>query len=386
MGYEPQEGVDYLVNYYSLVGAVPETEPADLKRLLNEKTLEYHPDRLQGLAPEFQAKGERIAELLNRARGILLNPGSRSDYDAILTEWTGPVSDDGTPIVTMEAYTRGLAAIQDPDELESVFATKRAKVVELRGYKPTRLSLLERMVSEAGDELPDDLRQEYEDALLEADRVLAIDEAERLALLGIDRTGSGYNAKLDYANDVMGELEEARVAEQERRYMVEIGRIPLKLALMSGEAIRTMPVIRDDLLPARPEDVALPSYFDQQADKVHELAKERESILERRLANFVIDYPNAELQVAGHSAVFIGVSKDDGETVWIHVTYDEETDTYPSVDIDHRTQALLDAQEYDEVIANGANVITFKPLEQIDLMTLFNEALSKHFARVRGAW
>lgn len=375
--YEPQEGVDYLVDLYAVIGAARDTDPDQLKSIIRDRTREYHPDRLEGLAPEFRSKGEQMARLLNRARGILLDPENRSEYDIILNKWDGPVSDSGTPVITMDSYTKAMAATLDPEELEATFQAQREKLVDLTGYKPGRLGLLERMVAEIDSELPDDLRGEYEEALLEADRILAIQEAERAKLLGLDISERRYEATLDYASVVAGEIEASRGAEQKRLYMIALGGVPTRLALLAGVEIEDR---SEDSLPARPEDVQLPRYFDLQAEKVLELAKERESILERRLANFRVNYPAAELQIENHNTVAIGVVTESG-TTWFCVYRDPKTDDVTTIELDETTQAALDAERFEEAISTGKNVITFTPLEQINLTTLFNEALTKHFNR-----
>lgn len=378
MSYEhgPQEGVDYLVDLYAVVGAARDADPDQLKDLIRERTREYHPDRLEGLAPEFRTKGEQMARLLNRARGILLDPENRAEYDAILDEWDGPISDNGTPVMSIDGYTKAMAAQLDPEELEASFESQREKLLSLTGYKPSRLNLLERMIADTEGEIPDDLQEEYEEALLEADRVLAIQEAERAKLLGIDTSDRRYEARLDYGAFVAGEIEASRASEQKRLHLIALGGVPTRLALLAGdEAVEE--VDKADL-PARPEDMRLPAYFDQQAAKVRELAKERESILERRLANFKVNYPAAELQTEGYNTVAIGVVKDGGIT-WLCAYRDHETDDVTIIELDEATQAALDTEDFKKVITTGKNVITFKPLEQIDLMTLLNEALTKHF-------
>jgi len=381
--YEPREGIDYIVDLYAVVGAEKDVESAELKSLLNERTREYHPDRLEGLAPEFQSRGERMAILLNRARNILLDPQRRAEYDAILKEWDGPISDNGTPVISIDSYTKAVATNLSPDEIEASFASQRNKLVGMIGYKPGRLKLLERVITQTPGELPDDLREEYEEALLETDRVLAIQEAERAKLLGIDIEKRRYEAKLGYGTFVAGEIETSRATEQERLHMIALGKVPTRLALLAGEVASG--VYDSNNLPARPEDVQLPPYFDLQAEKVRELAKEREEILERRLANFKVEYPFAELQTNGFDTVMVGILMND-TTTWLCAHYDEESGGVSTIDINQQTREALDNGQFEKVITAGKNVLTFVPLEQIDLRTLIDEALNKHFNKYPGPW
>jgi DnaJ-class molecular chaperone len=113
--YEPRDGVDYLVDLYGVTGVPHDASPDDIKGALKERSLEYHPDRLTGLAPEFRVRAERMILLINRARVVLLDDEKRVAYDTILDSWEGPVSTDGTPVLDLAAAIRTVMGRHAPD-------------------------------------------------------------------------------------------------------------------------------------------------------------------------------------------------------------------------------------------------------------------------------
>lgn len=373
MSYEPREGVDYIVDLYAVVRAAPESDTDELKRALHQRMAEYHPDRLEGLAPEFRSRGERMARLLNRAKVVLLDTERRQGYDEVLAEWEGPVSTDGTPIISMDRHLQAQMEDREPEEIESIFAEQAERIAAMSGYTPGRLSFLEKMVAQAGEDIPDDLRAEYEDALLSYDRTLAIQEAERSGLLSLpDIRQGGYRAGLDYLGDIAGEIEAARVTRKEEMRMRALGGVSTRLALLAGEEVEALST---DVVAA--SAVELPAYFDQQAEKILEIATKRQEVVEKRLANFHPVYPEAELQ-EGEAKPDLAIGIGEEKFKWFGVTFDHEASSANLQPIPDEVVELLDKGDYRAAIEDGFNVLTFAPLEQIDIKTQFLEAIEKH--------
>lgn len=373
MSYEPREGVDFIIDLYALAGAAPDAEPDELKRALNQRLVEYHPDRLEGLAPEFQSKGERMARLLNRAKFVLLDPEKRHSYDEIMAEWEGPVSKDGTPIVSMDRYLQSEMENKTPDEIEDIFAKQAGQIEAMSGYTPSRLDFLENMIAKAGDDVPDDLRAEYENALLSYDYTLAIQEAERSRLLSLpDIAQGGYCAGLDYSEYIAGEIETARVARKEELRMQALGGVGTRLALLAGEEFVASSA--DVVLVSAME---LPAYFDQQAEKIREIVGKRQEVVKKRLANFRPVYPEAELQEGkARPKLAIGIGEEGFK--WFSVAFDQVTSLASLQPIPEELTELLDTGDYKAVIERGYNLLTFAPLEQIDIQAQLTDAIEKH--------
>lgn len=317
MEYKPQEGIDYIVDFYAVVGVDPQTETSDINKAINKQLSQYHPDRLAGLAPEFQARGEQMARLLNKARCILVEPEKRSQYDEIRTGWTGPFSKDGTPVITLTRAKQAEMAMKSKSEIEDDFIASDLEVDKLANYSQTRLDFLENMMKIAGDSAPDDLRQQYEEALLEYDRNLAIKEAERGDLLGLaDLSGKQYNASLTYGEDVTLEIEAAKQTQLGQLQAIAIGKTARKLELLSGETPSSELV--------DPAMVTLPDYFDTVAKQVRNIATTRQEIVQKRLANYHPQYPEADLQSEAKSAAIFGFVNNEKHT-WLTFVPDMKT-------------------------------------------------------------
>jgi len=376
MSYEPQEGIDYIVDLYAVTGVPRDVEVEELKRTLNTRTLEYHPDRLEGLAPEFQEKGERMARLLNRARSTLLDTDKRAEYDAILEEWPGPVSTSDVPVIRMDRYLQAEMANKSPEELELGFAEQRKGIEALTSYSPSRLGFLERMVDQADDQVPEDLRAEYEVALLEYDRILAIDEAERSEFLGINIQKRRYEASIDYAKTVGGEIEAARKNKEDEITALAIGSFSTRLALLASEESGGT----TGIAISSSDSLEMPAYFDAIASSVRDIAEEREDVLRRRLENVQLTYPQPELQTEARERFITGIAAE-AKTIWMGIDFDAETVSANTFEIPNAISSLLDVGDFTGVIQRGFNVFTIEDLEQVDRVTLINEAVEKHLKK-----
>jgi hypothetical protein len=240
MEYKPKEGVDYIVDLYRVADVAQDAAADDIKRSLNARSLEYHPDRLGGLAPEFRAKGERMARLLNRARVVLLDDDKRAEYDVILTEWEGPTSNDGTPVVRIEDAIRAKMAMKSSAEIEAIFTDQRKRVISMVKHNPKQQAMLGRMLEAAVGEDADELREVYDAALFAEDQALAIEESERGRLLGI-AGNERYETSIGYAEHVQLAIESARTAQTKEYQRRAVDGVSVRLALLAGETSGTEP-------------------------------------------------------------------------------------------------------------------------------------------------
>jgi curved DNA-binding protein CbpA len=374
MAYEPQEGIDYIVNLYSIAGTEPDANETDLRTALNRKAMEYYPDRLEGVAPEFREKGERMARLLNRARGILLDPDKRSEYDKILANWEGPVSEDGIPAMSLDRYHEIQMQGKSSEEVEAIFAEQVEKIASMTGYSPSRLVFLESMIEKAGGEISDELRAEYEDTLLQKDRALAIEEAELSRLLSLpDIESQNFVATLSYGEDMAGRLEAARESKEAQLQLQALGGVGAKLALLSGE--ETEP--RTKIVVASPLALELPEYFDEQAAKVQAIAEEREAITDKRLENFRPILPEAKLQTELREDLIIGIVTGSMHT-WFGAKLDIAKDSAEFQEVSDDLKQLLDRGDYEAVILRGNGLLLITPMEHIDIQDLIGVAIGKY--------
>lgn len=383
MRYQPQEGVDYITDLYQVADVAQDAAATDIKQALNARAREYHPDRLEGLAPEFRQKGERMVCLLNRARTILLDEDKRAEYDVILGEWEGPVSSDGTPTITVDADYRANLSMLEPDAIEAAFAAKRTQLEEMVKHNPKQQAMLKRLYEAADGEDAEELREAYDAALFAEDQVLAIDETERGRLIGLTHNPR-YETALGYGDSVQLAIEDAKDVLTEDYQRRAVGGVGMRLALLAGETPSEQST--QDVVPAA---AVLPAFFDEQAKKVEELARQREALLEKRLEIFQPKYPVAEVQTEARPNFAIGVVNDQtGEFVaWVGFNFSAElakielSVALTNVEIPEDIQALLDAGEYEQAYNAGFNVLTFATKDQISANELLVEAYNKHLRK-----
>lgn len=375
MSYEPREGIDYIVDFYAIAGVEPETHPADINKAINKQLSQYHPDRLAGLAPEIQARGERMSRLLNKARGILIAPEKRSQYDEIRTGWTGPFSKNGDPVITIGRAVQAEMAMKSTEEVEQSLEDGDAQVDTLANYSQSRLDFLEKMMETAGNNAPDDLRQQYEEALLEYDRNLSIKEAQRGDLLGlVDLSDKGYRASLGYGEEKALELEEAKEVQLKELRAIAMGKTARKLELLSGETLESSKELVDLAV------IQLPGYFDIVAEQVQGIAERRQSIAQKRLDNYQPIYPEIELQGEAKSFAAFGFV-GEGSTAWLGFSPDLANSSFDAIAIPDDVMELLQAGDYTAVIEKDFNVALLPVLEQLEPMELLNEGINKYVTK-----
>lgn len=379
MEYIPVEGVDYLVDLYAVAEVERTSDDAEIRRALNERTREYHPDRLQGLASEFRIRGEIVAKVLNRAREILLNIEKRVEYDEILTSWEGPVSTNGIPVITISRMREVELNSKSAEEIEATFTANVKQIEGLTGYKPGRLELIERLIEDAGDNIPEDMRDEYEDALLQRDSVLAVEEGIRSEVIGLPNLASRqYAASLEYGTETRTRIEAAKTTKLEEQRRLAIGGVSTRLALLRREETEDDTSVGLTAAAA----IGLPDYFEQQAARVEEIAKERESITYKRLKNFELTYPESDSQTEFSENLIIGIETDNGYS-WFGMKIETDSNNAEGYSLSDEMKEKLNAGEYKAIIDKSYAIALVKQLEQVSIMDLFSVAVSKYTSKFK---
>jgi curved DNA-binding protein CbpA len=375
MSYEPREGIDYIVDLYAVAAVQRDAETADISKSINKQLSQYHPDRLQGVAPEFQARGEKMARILNKARNVLTKTENRQQYDAIISEWDGPVSTSGDPIMRIEDAIRADMSLKPADEVAAVFEKFDTNVDTLAKSSQIRADLFENMIQQYGGDVPVELREQYEATLLEIEQNLDVKETQRMELLGISTPIKYSGVTLGYADQVNLAIERAKGEQLEILQARALGHTANKLALLSGEpATNSTDVVSDTA-------ISLPTYYRPLAVQVAEIAEKRQSILEKRLANFIPEYPERASQLDAKPSVLFGLGKSDDESTgynWFAFAPDFERESIDSIDIPDEVANKLASLDYKGVFEAGFNVVVYKPLEHVDVKTLLNEAINKY--------
>lgn len=370
--YEPREGVDYLVDLYQLAGVPSDADSQVIKKTLNERVLEYHPDRLEGMAPKFIEEGKIVTALLNRARVILMDPDKREEYDHLLGEWEGPISVDGTPIISLDRYRELEMESKSPDEIEASFAAIAEKAIQVTGYSEDRLTFLENLM--ANGDISPELRVQYEAALLEKDAILAVQESERTKLLGVPERKDRDVSTLDHSKEIEERLGVAREKVLEKARLRALGGVAAQLTLLSGDEV-DIPHSVNEIAPA---SSGLPHYFEEQAERIREIARQREVITDKRLENLQPAYPEEELQVEFQEKIILGIGSGE-DFDWLSFEIDiEERQPAQMLELPKEIRVALNSADYKKVISKSYAIVTVPYMQNIGLVDLIGVTLGKY--------
>jgi hypothetical protein len=231
------------------------------------------------------------------------------------------------------------------------------------------------MIQQYGGDIPTELREQYEATLLEIEQNLYIKETQRKELLGSSDANNFKGVTLGYADQVRFAIEQAKINQLETLQARALGHTAQKLALLSGESA---PLSNDMISES---SIRLPTYYQPLTEQAVEIAEERQSILEKRLENFIPTYPEHDSQLDAKPSVLFGLGKTDDVSTgynWFAFTPNFELGTIDSIYIPDNVAENLSSTDYKSVFEAGFNVVVFSPLEHVDIKTLLNEAIKKY--------
>ena len=372
----PVDGVHYLTDLYSAIGANQSDDTAAIRNALRDRTKEYSTDRQLGTAPEFGETAQHRMLIINRAREILLSD-RRSEYDDLLASWTerdGPISQDGSPVIAIGSVFAPRIVGESAEQVEVGFQHLFAELDRQPGVgTEERVELVERRLERARSRGEDEeeinfLQDDYEDVLYALDIRLAVEEQQRSQrALGRDisaQDGRHWRVTDEYGQETEEEVAQLRERRIEDMTALASGSFATRLAILAGETTPT-----SDVVPVRDAaDYALPIYFDDQANRVKDLARRRQDIMRKRVANMRVSHPEAELQTEPGDRILVGLAGEEA-TEWYNIS--EEPLPEGAV------KQLL-AGNYVELIRTGYSVITTRHLENIAEEVLVNGAIEAH--------
>jgi hypothetical protein len=297
---------------------------------------------------------------------------------SFLRHGKGPISADGTPVIYHDNALRAEMALKTPEEIETILATKTARVADIVKHNLKQQAMLSRMLETADDEDAHEISEAYDAALFAEDQVLAIEESERGRLLGLPRD-ERYEAAIGHAEKVRLAIESARTVQREEYTRRVLGGISTRLALMAGEDVPTGAVV-SALIPGID---GLPHYFEGQVERIVDLAAMREALLARRLEIFQPTYPISEVQTEAQPNFAIGITSDEesNDCTWTGFSFDADTVTLTNVEIAEEIEQLLVEGNYEQAYNSGFNILTFAMKDHIAVTILLEEAYNKHLQK-----
>lgn len=278
--FEPRNVVDYLVDYYGVLGVGPSASAEEIAAAFRIQAQLYHPDKYDHLAPDLRRQAGRRMEVLNEANQILGDPIKRIEYNQTLSSWEGPISRDGRP--TIDIHKANLRyVLTNPDEVERRIEQTFRQVQVSSGFSPTTFSFIERQYSSQAN--PDsELEEAYREVLSKKDLELALRESVLRELLGLDpQAATDTSPAANYLEAVKGDIEEGqtRWTQQIELTLSLLESGDLKLIGSSDESPtgeqppQDLDVYRDQLLAT----------YEIQSRRIEAIGAERAGVMERRL-------------------------------------------------------------------------------------------------------
>jgi curved DNA-binding protein CbpA len=379
---EVQHGVHYLVDYYAVLGVDRKASTAEIETALKAKFKQYHPDRFQGLAPEFQARSEAMTLVLTEAKEHLTTGAKRAAYDKRLSEWEGPISESGCPVVDASrpdwaASVMQLLVLGSPTaEREFTPDTHlEQQILAMTGFNQAIHDLLKQQY-EATDEPSPELEAAYRESLAQLDQQLAIRESFLQQEVGADSTIDIHPPK--------AYLEEAKARVAQQREVVLRDVEQTILALHAGEIrlleegdVSVAKEIEDDPSQAleRYRNVAA-RRFDERAAAILELAEERDKVIDLRVELVKGEYRPE--QPVRFKRVAVCIVSGESRS-WVAAKLEGSSIVADDSITKQRMSELEDPVAAAALIAEGCNVMFFTLEEGLPFEESLNEVLSNHF-------
>lgn len=357
---DPIEGIDYIVDHYTVIGIDRTATQEEINTAFRNQIRQNHPDVVARASQEIQQQAIHKTIVLNNAHEILSDPVRRQDYDQILTDWEGPISESGHPVITFDKIAR------DPRYLEYAIDT-------IDNILPEDNSIFNLLQSQfdAAEDPSEDITDAYRQVLKKRDERLEALEAAYEAAAGLRETEGDRN--FHHATNQRDRIEQqrARLEEelQDRREKITSGSLP---ALPAGENLQESDI-----------ENALVTYeaqqreqFEEIANTLERIAQDRQEIINKKMNLLQIEYVDTLPELS--EKIIIGLQGDQN-TLWF--PFKLQSDNIGS-DPDISFFELL-GQNQDQIISDymskGYNIILTKADLDIDEGAQMSEVAMRHF-------
>ncbi len=372
MTYSPVSGVDYLVDHYQILGLKRAATDEEIASMWRTKVKQYHPDRMQGLAPELLESAKHKSALINEAHDVLGDQEARAAYDLVLDNWTRPICTDGRAIIDLTgaggfSFSALLEHINSTAEDHEAQGEQIAK--DLSGFNPATYEFFKTQAeSEAG--VPEGLLPAYLEQLRSRDLYLQLKESFIWDSLGLPNFQP--KAVLGYAAAATGELEKVRAqAHESLAHEVHL--------LTTGQrTLLPAPETTGALVPAglfEHHTERFLAHFARQEERLQAVAQERETIL-------------AQIFESGSEVTYHPLVTKYTDLLVVEVVLPSQTIRLCFKLTDGHVEGLvvvgLDSLSDPDIargwIENGYTIVSFKPQAGIDTEAELGEVVSRHGA------
>lgn len=373
---DPVNGVDYLVDYYSVLGVEKDASQDEITAAWREKVKQWHPDRLHGLAPELLGRAKLMTERFNEANSVLSDPEKRKAFDDTLEGWDKAISKDGTPIVDLGAsgfsFGRLVSGINaDPEAVE---AEAEKLALQFSNYSPATYEMFQKMAeSEAG--IPEEMQQAYLEQLEVRELYLTLKEGFVWDSMG--NQNHATTPKLTYMDEATADLDSVRA-----KAFSGISDQVLRLA--AGETALLAPPENHEgeldtgaLITAYEGKIG--DYLDAQANKLRALAEEKETILNKRfdLASRITYHPDCTTM----TSLLVVEINSNGKSGYI--CFELEGNSAKGIEVEGLDQ-LHAPEVVKEWIRRGYTFVSFNSVADVDFHDQLIEVITRHGEKLKA--
>jgi curved DNA-binding protein CbpA len=373
-------GVDYLIDYYALLG-VERTAPAEaITKAYRQKQMQYHPDRFQGLAPELLAEAQHHSNLLNEAHATLGDEEKRRTYDERLANWKRPLSKRGEVIIDLNESHFSFGSLLENLNADPESREKEAEEMALRfsGFEKATYAFF-RKQAESSAGIPPELKTAYLEQLERRELYLSLREGFLWDSMG--QRNHAPIPRLEYYKQVQEDLEAIKGQalkniEQEVLMLAAGEKVLLPAPEGMGEQADAGKVLAH--YTARIEE-----HFARQAALLEPLATEREQVLEARF-NIGAELDYYPGTTAYTDKLVLGM-KADKKVVWVLLEFDGDNVrvTDPPDGVEELEQPSGKPGAAKEWMERGYTILTFHAIKGVDFNNQLNRVADLHAKRLQ---
>ena len=378
---DPVHGVDYLVDYYALLQVPRDASPKAIKAGYRKQAQQYHTDIYERTAQKFKSEAQQRMNVINDAATVLLDRSKRKSYDDQLAKWKGPISTDGTPILSLSStgwdVSRLLATSFEPAPETN---PQLEMVSQMIGWNPVIHKVLLQQY-EASENPSADLIAALDSSLLQYSQFLQIQQAFKREALGIAGTIPPIigNEHLALEQRELTQRREA-VSREVTEIMTAITRGEVKVIGPAAESVAEQVAANPAATVARYRQLAL-ERFDVLAESIVANTAKQADVVRQRLALTELQYRPAQQPL--HAKVALCIRSGD-KILWQAwklegLQVNQDFTVPPAV-----LRKLEKEPAAAAMVKSGRNVLFVTRPEGLEPQDVLEEALNMHFQDFLG--
>lgn len=300
--FDPIEGVDYIVDYYEVLGIDKSGSKRDIQLALKNNRAQWHPDRMQNLSPEILEKADFKNALFGKAEDILMNDKFKQLYDERLTNFDEKlISSNGIAIFDLSKRKIDLDFLLSGKSID--FSNLIEKVRKLTGYDEERVKSVETLYNSNKENKT--FKDLYKNELVT--ELIFVSQLEDVvwAKAGItnQKPIKGWLSHADeYSGRVDAEIERVKAEEipkgiENRLLAYESGVIPL--LSYDGQDKESCNEISTEV-----KKIIIQSFSDK-CDQIREITKKKQEVLEKLVSLTDYEYLVENNQPTPYCNVFV---------------------------------------------------------------------------------